>query len=307
MNIMMWFSQAMKLLTCLLVLALAAPSVQAQIGVWNQDETAGNLIDATGGHPPGVPTGSPVYGQPGVPSGTYGSLVVTAPLGTSIEYGPSTSDEFFTIGTNNNNPALNLDRTGAFTIMGWLNPATPTLAASTYRFFSTGSGAGADRGWAIGLRLNGMTGANSAIRFTTYGIADNDSSAFNVNFGQWQHIAATYNNGVINYFLNGNALDSDTSLFGNELAAARLVIGGRLGGSDTDQANGLLDGIRLYNGVLSLPEIQQAAVASVSIPEPSSFVLAALAGIALAWRRRGGEGSAKGAYFKSARKPACSK
>ncbi|MEX2142235.1 MAG: LamG-like jellyroll fold domain-containing protein [Pirellulales bacterium] len=286
MNMKTWLLRALKPQAFLCVLALAASSVQAQIGVWNQDETSGNLIDSTGGHPPGVPTGSLTYGQPGVPNGTYGSLAVMNALGTSIEYGPSTSDEFFTIGTDNNNPAMNLDRTGAFTVMGWINPAAPTLAASTYRFFSTGSGAGADRGWGIGLRLNGTTGANSAIRMTTYGIADNDSSPFNVNFGEWQHIAATYNNGAINYFLNGNALDSDTSLFGNDLAAGRLVIGGRVGANDTDQASGLLDGIRIYDRVLSVPEIQQAAVISVSIPEPSSFVLAALACFGLVWWRR---------------------
>jgi hypothetical protein len=181
---------------------------------------------------------------------------------------------------------MNLDRTGAFTVMGWLNPAAPVLPASTYRFLSTGSGAGADRGWGIGLRLNNTAGTGSAIRFTTYGIADNDSSLFNVNFGEWMHIAATYNNGNINYFLNGNALDSDTSLFGNEAAAGRLLIGGRVGANDTDQASGRLDGIRVYNGVLSQAEIQQAAVLAVSIPEPSTLVLAALACIALAWSGR---------------------
>jgi hypothetical protein len=121
---------------------------------------------------------------------------------------------------------------------------------------------------------------------TTYGIADNDSSPFSVNFGEWLHIAATYNNGAINYFLNGNALDSDTSLFGNELAAGRLVIGGRVGANDTDQASALLDGVRIYDRVLTLTEIQQAAVAAVSIPEPSSLILAAIACLAFAWRRR---------------------
>src|SRR5687768_1413288 len=175
-----------------LMLALSASAAHAQlIGSWNQDETSGNLIDSTGSHPAGVATGTPLYGQPGVPNGTYGSLVVNQAAGTSIGYGPSTSDEFFTIGTDNNNPALNLDATGAFTITGWINPVAPTLAASTYRFFSTGSGAGGDRGWGIGLRLNGATGTGSTIRFTTYGIADNDSSAFNVTFGQWHHLAAT--------------------------------------------------------------------------------------------------------------------
>jgi hypothetical protein len=263
-------------------LALSSSARAQLIGSWSQDETSGNLIDSTGGHPAGIATGSPVFGQPGVPNGTYGTLVVTNAAGTSIEYGPSNSDEFFTLGTDNNNPAMNLDAAGAFTVMGWMNPLAPTLPASTYRFLSTGSGAGADRGWGIGLRLNGATGAGSAIRFTTYGIADNDSSTFNVNFGEWVNIAATYNNGAINYFLNGNALDSDTSIFGNDAAAARLVIGGRVGANDTDQASARLDGIRIYNGVLTPAQIQQAAVESISIPEPSSFALLAIACLAIA-------------------------
>ena len=282
-----WRLSNLKLLSFLFVGVLCTSSIQAElIGSWSQDEVSGNLIDSTGGHPAGVATGSPVFGQPGVANGTYGALTVTDAAGTSIEYGPSSSDEFFTIGTDNNNPALNLDQTDAFTVMGWINPTAPTLPASTYRFFSTGSGAGGDRGWGIGLRLNGATGANSAIRLTTYGVADNDSSPFNVNFGEWQHIAATYNNGAINYFLNGNALDSDTSVFGNELAPGRLVIGGRVGANDVDQASGLLDGIRIYDEVLSLAQIQDAAVASISIPEPSSLVLAGFALLMVMCRRR---------------------
>src|SRR5687767_1108826 len=114
MNIVMRFSQALKSLACFLILGVGAPYAHGQlVGSWNQDEPSGNVIDSTGGHPPGVATGSLVYGQPGVPNGTYGSLVVNNALGTSIEYGPSTSDEFFTIGADNNNPSLNLDRTGA--------------------------------------------------------------------------------------------------------------------------------------------------------------------------------------------------
>ena len=269
------------------VFAFAVSSADAAlIGSWRQDEAAGNLTDSTGGHPAGVPTGSPTYGQPGVPNGTYGSINVTNAAGTSIEYGPSEVDEFFTIGSDNNNPVMNLDRAGAFTVMGWVNPAAPTAAGRTYRFLSTGSAAGADRGWGIGLRLNNTAGTGSAIRFTNYGVADNDSSLFDVTFGNWVHVAATYNNGQINYFLNGNALDSDTSLFGNEGTPARLVVGGRLGGNDTDQMNGRVDGVQVFNEVLTLDQIRQAAAASVSVPEPSAALLIGAAGWAALARRR---------------------
>src|SRR5688572_25858637 len=172
------------------VLAFAASSANAAlIGAWRQDEGSGSLIDSTGGHPPGIATGSPTYGLPGVPNGTYGAVTVTSASGTAIEYGPSDVDEFFTIGADNNNPVMNLDATAAFTVMGWVNPNAPTVAR-TYRFMSTGSAAGADRGWGIGLRVPNAAGTGSSIRFTTYGILDNDSSLFDVAFGNWVHVAA---------------------------------------------------------------------------------------------------------------------
>lgn len=264
-----------------LILATASGANGALIGAWLQNEPSGDLIDSTGGHPAGVATGTPTYGQPGVPAGTYGSIVRGNIAGSSIDYGPSISDEFFNVGADNNNPVMNLDAAGSFTAMGWVNPSAPTAALFTYRFLSTGSAAGADRGWGLGLRLNQATGVASDIRFTSYGILDNDSSTFDVAFGSWIHLAVTYNNGTINYFLNGNALDSDTSVFGNELAAARLVIGGRLGANDVDQMNGRIDEVKVYNTVLSLAEIQAAAV-----PEPSSAILGMIALAGLARRRR---------------------
>ena len=272
-------------LVAVYLLAFAVPSASADlVGYWRQDESSGNLIDSTGSHPAGIPTGSPTYGQPGVPDGTYGAITVAGAGGASIEYGPSTVDEFFTIGATNTNPAMNLDATSAFTVMGWVNPAAPTQAR-TYRFLSTGSSAGADRGWGIGLRVLTAAGNGSSIRFTTYGIADNDSSVFDVEFGEWVHIAATYNNGQINYFLNGNALDSDTSAFGNEAAAGRLVVGGRLGANDADQMNGRIDGVQVFDEVLTLDQIRQAAAASV-VPEPSTILLGIIGCAAFVQRKR---------------------
>ena len=276
----------MKSATILLTFFLTASLSQAAvIGSWTQDETSGNLIDAAGNHPEGIATGTPTYSTAGVPNGSYGSIAVTNAAGTSIDYGPSNVDEFFTVGADNNNPTMNLLGTSSFTVMSWMNPSAP-LGTTTYRPLSTGSAAGADRGWGFGLRLNGTAGTGSTVRFTTYGIADNDSSTFDVAFGSWVHLAATYNNGTISYFLNGNPLDSDTSVFGTIGSANRLVIGGRLGGADGDQVNGQLDGIRVYNSVLTAGEIQAAAAAAVSVPEPSTALFGVLAGLGLLRRRR---------------------
>ena len=264
-----------------------APADAALIAYWGQDELSGPIIDLTGNHPAGLATGVPTYGLPGVPNGTYGAIGITAAIGTAIEYGPTTVDEFFNVGTDNVNPVMNLNSTDGFTVMGWMNPYAPTLINRSYKILSTGSAAGVDRGWALALRLTTLDGTGSSVRFTNYGVADNDSAQFSIAFGTWIHLAATFNNGVITYFLNGTMLDSDTNSFGNETANGRLIVGSRLGGNDADQMNGQLDGIRVYNTVLTEAEIRTAAVESVSlVPEPSSAILGLTGLLAFTRRRR---------------------
>ncbi len=282
-------------LTLLFTAAFAFPAHGALIASWAMDETGGDLVDSTSGHANAtlVPGGSVDYSQSGVPNGSYGSIAITNAAGSSIGFGPNASDDYFISGTSNVNPIMDIPNTGSFTVMSWIRPNAPDIAR-TYRPVSTGSALGGDRGWGFGLRLSNTTGAAN-IRFTTYGVADNDSDPITVAFGDWIHIAATYSNGSINYYLNGNLLGgADVSLFGNEGAASRLVLGGRLGtaldgslGNDSDQTNGMLDGIRVYDTVLSDAEIRAAAIASVSIPEPAAaLTLFGSLGLLLARRRR---------------------
>jgi hypothetical protein len=269
---------------------LAASTANATlIANWKHDELSGNLIDSTGGHPDGFSTGTPAYGLLGVPNGTYGAITISNSFGTAIEYGPSAVDEFFSVGSDNINPVLNLNNAGTFTVMGWMNPhALLDTTPRSYKVLSTGSALGADRGWGLALRLTQMDGTNSSVRFTGFGVADNDSMTFTIAFDTWVHLAVTYSNGLITYFLNGNMLDTDTSVFGNEGVNARLIVGSRLGGNDSDQMNGLLDGVRVYDQALTEAEIRGAAVDSVSIPEPSAVLIgfAAFAGLASRRLRR---------------------
>ena len=276
----------MRKTLALLSLATAIPANAALIAEWRLDEGSGDIVDATGLHPAGTVVGSVAYGQPGVPAGTYGSITVAASTGSAIQFGPNVSDSFFQIGTDSLNPVMNIDRTASMTVMAWINPFQPDIGGRAYRPLSSGSSLGSDRGWGFALRLADTLGSAS-IRFTTYGIADNDSDPFNVAFGQWIHIAATYNNGAISYFLNGNLLGgSDVSLFGNEGTNSRLTVGGRVGGNDFDQTNGLLDGIRVYDEALTESQIRVAAAASV-VPEPGVTLLAGIAaGLTLRRRRR---------------------
>jgi hypothetical protein len=276
--------------TLFAVVTLTASSADAAlIANWGQDDLTGFIVDSTGNHPDGISTGFPTHLMPGVPNGNYGAISINNANGFSIEYGPTVTDEFFTIGADNLSPVMNLGATGSFTVMGWMNPYPLLVAtARNYKVLSTGSAAGVDRGWGLSLRMTQIDGTGSSVRFTGFGIADNDSSTFNLTFGNWIHLAVTYDNGLITYFLNGNMLDSDVRAFENESANGRLTVGSRVGGNDSDQMNGLLDGIRVYDQVLTPAEIQQAAVESVSaIPEPSSAVLGLAGLFALVRRKRG--------------------
>lgn len=274
-------------ISCAAVLAAATAGHGALIAAWTLDESSGNINSSAGSLPPGLATGVPAYSQPGVPAGNYGAIAVLTGGGTSIGLGPSAVDSFFTVGTTSQNAVMDLDRTGSFTVMSWINPSAPA-AASTYRTVSTGSAASAGGGWGLGLRLNNVSGTGSTVRFTTYGIADTNSPVFDVVPGQWIHIASTYSNGSINYFLNGVQLGTGTtSLFNNDTADARLVIGGRLGGADADQLSGFVDGIRVYDSVLTAGEIAQAAADSLTVvPEPSVSASLLLAALGLTRRRR---------------------
>jgi Concanavalin A-like lectin/glucanases superfamily len=275
------------------VILLANYSASASlVGWWKQDDLAGNnIVDSTGQNPEAVPLGTPVYGTEGVPNGIYGSITVTNGLGTSISYGPSTVDAQFITGIDNNNPVMNIDQSAALTVMGWLRPAPPELTTShTYRMIGTGSNAGGDFGWGFGLRLTNIGGPLFPfVRFTAYGIIDKDVAIpSGIVYDQWIHLAATYDNGVTSLYLNGEFLGTHLDLrpFGNDSPNNRLVIGGRLGGSNNEQTNGLIDGLRVYDSALTVEEIRLAAAESVSIPEPTAASLGLIGTSLLAGRRR---------------------
>src|SRR5262245_56230342 len=141
--------------TLFAVMTLAAsPANAAMVANWGLDDLTGSIVDSTGNHVDGLPTGFPTHGMPGVQNGLYGAISITDAVGTSIEFGPTVTDEYFTIGTDNNNPVMNLDTTGSFTVMGWMNPYPLVSAtARNYKVLSTGSAGGSDRGWGFSLRM----------------------------------------------------------------------------------------------------------------------------------------------------------
>lgn len=139
---------------------------------------------------------------------------------------------------------------------------------------------------------------NFLLRVTDTGLMnfiarDNDGSTVGINSGvlaldTWYHIAATFDAGTSTGTLYVNGLQVATAaMTGGTVAgfqnfAAPTFAG--LGGMNNDTSrsmNGFVDDARLYNEVLSQPQI-----AALMVPEPSAALLGGLGVLALLRRRR---------------------
>lgn len=270
-----------NILSFLTLASSCAISQAALIGHWKMDEASGDLSDSSGSGFTGVKQtagAGAVYGEATVAPGTYGAVTITpsisAAFGSSIDFAENTTTNRsnYTIGT----PAAitNLitsagGGTGTMTIMAWINLDN---TSGTQRIF--GTGVGGSQGWAFGT--NG-----SNLRFTTNGRADNNSpTAAGLTIGTWTHIAATYNNNTIEFFVNGNSLgvDNNAGGFNNETANNYRFASTTNG---NEQFTGEMDELKIFDEALSIAEIRAAA-----IPEPSGIALLSLGGLALLRRRR---------------------
>lgn len=239
------------------------------IGEWRMNEANGNLTDATGNHAPAVPTGVRTYSAPGVPQGTYGSINVTAPIGTSIGFGPTSVDGYFTVSPLENNPGIGLRPNAFFTAMGWIRPVPlgrARIEQGNHLLLSTTGPDKSDGGWSLGLSVTNRTTTKGRIRFIPYGALPLDSKEFDLTTNNFVHIAITYRDGKISYFLNGESIGHSIASvpFTEPSDNARLVIGSRVNGDAADQMSGNLDGLRVYDTLLTEAQIKTAAQNSVS-------------------------------------------
>ncbi|SHK42964.1 PEP-CTERM protein-sorting domain-containing protein/Myxococcales GC_trans_RRR domain-containing protein/MYXO-CTERM domain-containing protein [Rubritalea squalenifaciens DSM 18772] len=258
---------------------LAFSSAQASlVAYWNMDDVSGNLADSSGNNLTATPSGTGLtYGQASVSSGTYGNITLSgaqaASFGTAIEFDRSQSG----YATLSGQPAIietlaEVGPTGSFTVMAWVNPES-LPSNTTYRIFATG----ATGGWGLGV-------ANvDRVRFTTFGVQDFTSTGTPVASGTWQHVAATFADGVVSMYHNGQLIGSNpaSSGFVDENGANNFVIGGN-SNLTADLFNGLMDEVRIYDTALTEQEIIDAA----TVPEPGATALLGLAGVALLLRRR---------------------
>ena len=266
-----------SLLVVVLVLS-ASPSRAAIVGDWRLNEPAGSgtVSDSAAPASDGTLSGSPLpmLGAGSVPPGQYGALNVTMPadFGTALQLDQA-NNSLQNVNLTNP-PELNL--TGNFTWMGWVQPQT--LGTGTQRVFGTGRGGG--DGWNFGF-------FGTTVRFTANGVVDQNWPGVFGNNGQWMHLAVTVAEDgatprAVTGYVNGEqvfqgALPNIRPSTSLEYRIAAAGSGGAFEG-----LTGTIDEVKLYNEVLTLDQIRTAAI---PIPEPAALPFA-VALVGLLRRRR---------------------
>lgn len=149
--------------------------------------------------------------------------------------------------------STDFNMSNSFTISAWINPAS--IANETnynifyrYRF-------GEMKGYR--LILAGYSGANNCLQLA---VADGTqrggdcSNYYLTDIGRWYHVAATYDQGTIKYYADGELVDTQNTAVTSIVNYDANAYIGRDGGSE--RLHGKLDEVRLWNRALNAAEIK---------------------------------------------------
>ncbi|MEK7202485.1 MAG: LamG-like jellyroll fold domain-containing protein [Patescibacteria group bacterium] len=178
-----------------------------------------------------ITTGNGVYASN---SANAGGVVATPAKGSAINFNGTTV-------TIPNNLAF---QTNAFSISLWVKPNVATSGSYVLvHKWSLG-------GWRIYLVCNGTTCAPTADYPATAGTA----TGAVISPGIWSHIVVTYSSGSVIVYVNGvgGIVGSITYGTANSTNANSILMGT---GASLSNLNGIIDGLRLYNRVLTSGEV----------------------------------------------------
>ncbi len=210
------------------------------VGWWELDETSGTIAYDSVGTNNGT-----LYGTPGwMPGQIDGALDC------------NTTDDYVRIPDN-----ASLNPTQQITIAFWIYART--AGGGIYKYAScpdqTGKGSPGDsRAYILGMGGDGKAGL--AI-YSAVNTSDSLASTNAASLNQWQHIAATFNQGQAKIYINGQ-LDNTKAMSVSSIMndAQPITFGGYwqyCGPAFVSTLNGLLDDVRIYNRALSDGEVQQ--------------------------------------------------
>jgi hypothetical protein len=239
------------LISFVLLLGLINNASAELVAHWRLDEGSGTtVVDATGNVPDGTFEGDPQW--------------VAGKFGAALEFD---GDDWVNLG---NPPALVI--TEAITITCWINPAE----LGGERGF-----AGLDAGYAFKAHDNG-------VRFTTPGILDHGSTNITLEVGTWQHVAASFQPGQsegLLFYYNGVETERITSSAMNAGTGPFRIGNNQWGETYT----GIIDDVRVYNHILTDPEILAAMEGTKGYPyafgpTPADDAFHADTWVNLSWR-----------------------
>ncbi len=253
-----------------------APSQAALVGYYTLD---GNFLDSSGNNNHGTLIGGAAYD---------GSVPGAIGAGQSVSF-DGAAGTYGNIQNAAQTGGLAITTAPSFTVAMWVNSA---ITGTDDRIFSEGSSSNNNPLFNIGNTNNGSApNAGSvdvyirAANGTAFGHAYSAGTAFD---GTWRHVLfAGGTDGLLDLYIDG-VFDGtfDYSAI-PAFTPDTTTIGGILRATDCCNFNGLIDDVSLWDQDLSQGDITALAsgASALSIPEPSSLVLA-LAGLMLAMRRR---------------------
>jgi hypothetical protein len=160
--------------------------------------------------------------------------------------------------------------TGAISITCWVNPSVLTGEAAF---------AGLDTGYSFKAHATG-------VRFTTPGILDHSSTNLVLETGTWQHVAVTFQPGQeVAFYLNGVETDRFTA---SSINAGTGPF--RIGSNQwSENLNGMIDEVRIYNHILTESEILAAMEGTKGYPyalgpTPADGALYADTWVSFSWK-----------------------
>jgi large repetitive protein len=207
------------------------------LGYWRLGESDPSLpaADASGNGNDGTYNGGVTLGQPGAINGDPDSAVAFDGSTGYVDI-PSTTGGVFDLASN-------------FSLEAWVIN-NGVMGFSTGRIFANGVAGSRGFGWGI-LQ-------SQAVRFTTYGIKDFDSSQTVVPMdGAWHYVAVTFDStATATFYLDGQLTDSITD---DQARPARssefdLWIGDNPSGPK-NTFNGSIDEAAIYNYVLTAAQV----------------------------------------------------
>ena len=258
------------------LLGAFATAQAALIANWKFDETSGQTaVDSAGssngqlGSTTNVEASDPAINQTGV-------------FGTAYTFSETEFDRVDASAHVSTFASL-----GTGSVTGWFNMTSTGRGA----FFNFGEASSTDR---LILETSGSGNVRLVIREGNVNLTEIASTSTSFDDGNWHHFAVIQDGSGSNLYVDGvdisvNTAANSAAWFDDITSPSTFTFGFETRSGSTFELNGSLDDFAVFDHALSTTELNNVinfGAENYAIPEPSSFALLSLTGLALLRRRR---------------------